>query len=35
MSAIFLMFAGVSALGALAALGMIETRRRRLEEIAP
>jgi putative MFS transporter len=35
MSAIFLMFAGVSAVGALAALGMIETRRRRLEEIAP
>jgi MFS transporter, putative metabolite:H+ symporter len=35
MSDVFLMFAGVSIAGALTAFGMIETRRRRLEEIAP
>jgi putative MFS transporter len=34
-SSVFLMFAGVSVLGALAALRMIETRERSLEEIAP
>jgi putative MFS transporter len=32
---VFLMFAGVSAIGALAATQMVETRDRRLEEIAP
>ncbi len=32
---VFLMFAGVSAAGALAARGMIETRGRRLEDLAP
>jgi putative MFS transporter len=32
---VFLMFAGVSVAGALAARGMIETRGQRLEEIAP
>ena len=32
---VFLMLAGVSALGALAAMGMVETSDRRLEEIAP
>jgi len=32
---VFLMFAGVSVIGALAACGMIETRGQRLEEIAP
>ncbi|WP_241016297.1 MFS transporter [Paraburkholderia sp. Ac-20336] len=32
---VFLMFAAVSAVGALAATGMIETRERSLEEIAP
>ena len=31
---LFLMFAGISALGVLASLQMIETRGRRLEEIA-
>jgi putative MFS transporter len=34
-SAVFLMFAAVSAVGAIAAAGMIETRGRSLEEIAP
>jgi putative MFS transporter len=34
-SSIFLMFAGVALLGALAATQMIETRNRRLEDIAP
>jgi putative MFS transporter len=32
---VFLLFAGVALLGALAAMQMIETRNRRLEEIAP
>jgi putative MFS transporter len=32
---VFLMFAGVSVAGALAAGGMIETRGQRLEELAP
>ncbi len=32
---VFWMFAGVAIIGAIAALGMIETRNRRLEEIAP
>ena len=32
---VFLMFAGVSAIGALAATRMVETRDRRLEDIAP
>jgi putative MFS transporter len=32
---VFLMFAGVSVVGALAATGMVETSDRRLEEIAP
>lgn len=32
---VFLMFAGVSVIGALAAGGMIETRGRRLEQLAP
>jgi len=32
---VFWMFAGVAALGSIAALGMIETRNRRLEDIAP
>lgn len=32
---VFLMFAGVSVLGAIAAAGMVETSDRRLEEIAP
>jgi putative MFS transporter len=32
---VFLMFAGVSVAGALAAGGMIETRGRRLEDLAP
>jgi MFS transporter, putative metabolite:H+ symporter len=35
LSSVFLMFAGTSGVGALAALRMIETRRRPLEEIAP
>jgi putative MFS transporter len=34
-SSVFLMFAGVAFLGALAATQMIETRNRRLEDIAP
>ena len=34
-NSVFLMFAGVAAVGALAATRMIETRDRRLEEIAP
>jgi putative MFS transporter len=34
-NAVFLLFAGVSVVGAVAALGMIETRGRSLEEIAP
>ena len=34
MGVVFLMFAGISLLGALASLQMIETRGRRLEEIA-
>ena len=34
-NSVFLMFAGVSAIGALAATQMVETRDRRLEEIAP
>jgi len=34
-NSVFLMFAGVSAVGALAATRMVETRDRRLEEIAP
>jgi putative MFS transporter len=32
---VFWMFAGVAIIGAVAALGMIETRNRRLEDIAP
>jgi putative MFS transporter len=32
---VFLMFAGIAIVGAGAALGMIETRNRRLEDIAP
>jgi putative MFS transporter len=32
---VFWMFAAISAVGALAATGMVETRDRRLEEIAP
>jgi putative MFS transporter len=32
---VFLMFAGIAIVGALAATQMIETRNRRLEEIAP
>ena len=32
---VFLMFAGVSIAGALASIGMVETRGRSLEEIAP
>jgi len=32
---VFLMFAGISVVGALAAIGMVETSDRRLEEIAP
>jgi putative MFS transporter len=35
MSDVFLMFAAASALGALAATRMIETRDRQLEEVAP
>ena len=34
-NSVFLMFAAVSAVGALAATRMVETRNRRLEEIAP
>jgi len=34
-AAVFLMFAAAGAVGAAAALGMIETRNRRLEELAP
>ena len=34
-SSVFLMFAGIALLGALAATQMIETRNRRLEDIAP
>jgi len=34
-NSVFLMFAGVSTVGALAATRMVETRNRRLEEIAP
>jgi putative MFS transporter len=34
-SSVWLMLAGVSIVGALAATQMIETRDRRLEEIAP
>jgi MFS transporter, putative metabolite:H+ symporter len=34
-NSVFLMFAGISAVGALAAMCMVETRDRRLEEIAP
>jgi putative MFS transporter len=34
-NSVFWMFAGVSVIGALAATRMIETRDRRLEEIAP
>ena len=34
-SAVFLVFAGVAVLGAIAATQMLETRNRRLEEIAP
>jgi putative MFS transporter len=34
-SAVFLVFAGVAALGAIAATQMLETRNRRLEDIAP
>ncbi len=33
--AVFLMFAGAGVIGAVAALGMLETRNRRLEELAP
>jgi putative MFS transporter len=33
--AVFLMFAGAGAVGAVAGLGMLETRNRRLEELAP
>jgi putative MFS transporter len=33
-SAVFIMFAGVSIVGLLAAFGMIETRGKRLEQIA-
>jgi putative MFS transporter len=32
---VFLMFAGIAMLGAIAATQAIETRNRRLEEIAP
>jgi putative MFS transporter len=32
---VFLLFAGVAMIGALAATQMIETRNRRLEDIAP
>ena len=32
---VFLMFAGISVVGAFAAIGMVETSDRRLEEIAP
>jgi putative MFS transporter len=35
LSSVFLLFVGISALGAVAATGMIETRNRRLEELAP
>jgi putative MFS transporter len=34
-AAVFLMFAGAGVVGAIAALAMLETRNRRLEEIAP
>jgi MFS transporter, putative metabolite:H+ symporter len=34
-AAVFLMFAAAGALGAVAGLGMLETRNRRLEELAP
>jgi MFS transporter, putative metabolite:H+ symporter len=34
-AAVFLMFAAAGAIGAAAALGMLETRNRRLEELAP
>ncbi|MGE3841084.1 MAG: MFS transporter [Vicinamibacterales bacterium] len=34
-ASVFLMFAAVSAVGGVAALGMLETRNRRLEEVAP
>jgi putative MFS transporter len=34
-AAVFLMFAGAGAIGAAAALGMLETRNRKLEELAP
>jgi putative MFS transporter len=33
--AVFLMFAAAGAIGAVAGLGMLETRNRRLEELAP
>jgi len=33
--AVFLMFAAAGAIGAVAGLGMLETRNRRLEEVAP
>ena len=33
--AVFLMFAGAGVVGALAAIGMLETRNRRLEDLAP
>jgi putative MFS transporter len=34
-AAVFLMFAAVASVGAIAGLGMLETRNRRLEELAP
>ena len=34
-AAVFVMFAGAGLIGAVAALGMLETRNRRLEELAP
>lgn len=34
-ASVFLMFAAVSAVGGVAAIGMLETRNRRLEEVAP
>ena len=33
--AVFLMFAAAGIIGAVAALGMLETRNRRLEDLAP
>jgi hypothetical protein len=33
--AVFMMFAAAGVIGAIAGLGMLETRNRRLEELAP